>query len=317
MAKYERFGLPINQFGYTKTVQALPNFSVREKAVLLAIAHHVGSNGDMFASQRTLARITGYSTKTVQRSLLDLEEKGLIRRLARCASAKRSLSRMVAVTIVEGQVSGLHVEAIRQHVPKHLVTMSGLNIPCEHTREEDHLWIRWVEDHILTQMGPVIDFSKTPKMISLAVISRWLFNGHKSEQFEPALIALLEATETVRTQYLRETRKLRSWKELLAMIESPSGAISSTPQDENASDQLKAAFVGTLPESLRGDFKLAYDLDQIAFSRGSSGLVLTSPTRLALERLLGTMPDYLSKHAKTIGGPISVQWRNQVLCVIE
>lgn len=66
--------------------------SPTEKLILLALEDFCGDNLDCFPSQATLAKMTGYNTKTIQRALRSLEAKGLIETATRYDADGRQTS---------------------------------------------------------------------------------------------------------------------------------------------------------------------------------------------------------------------------------
>jgi len=313
MAKHKRFGVPTYQFACTKAVQRLPGLNRREKATLLALSDYFGSNGDVFPSQRTLADLIGSSTKTVQRAIEGLEQKGYLRRMARLKSGRRNRSCIFAIIVTEGQVSGLHVQAIHQQVPADLVKLSGLNKPSKHIKEHSHLWVRWVEDHLLYKMDQVIDYSETPRMISLAVVSRWLFNGHRPEDFEQALIGLLVAAEHLKDVCLRDNRKIQSWNELLVLFKAPTDSKTGETDNAELDDPLKQAFLAMMPVKCRRDPKLLFELSKFRFEQAGADLVLTSTSLMAVDRLLELVAALIQKLAKARGNKILVVYNDQLV----
>lgn len=317
MSKHKRFGVPTSQFVCTKSVQRLTHLTSRENSALVAMSDFYGSNGDVFASQGKLAERSGCSSKTIQRAIGDLENRGYLRRGARRKLGQRNRSCVFAICVVDGQVPGLHVQAIRQHVPPDLVKLSGLNKPSEHIKEHNHLWVRWVEDHLLNKMSQVIDYSERPRLISLAVVSRWLFNGHRPEDFEQALIGLLVAAEHLREVCLRDNRKIQSWNELLVLVKASTDSKPEKAGNAELDDPLKEAFLESMPEKRRQDPKLLFELSKFRFEQIGADLVLTTASPMAVDRLLDLVAGNLQKHADVRGCKVCIVHDDQLIRVFD
>ena len=209
--------------------------------------------------------------------------------------------------------SGHHVQAIRQNVPPDLVKLSGLNKPDEHIKEHSHLWVRWVEDHLLNNLDRVIDYSVTPRLISVAVVSRWLFNGHKPEDFEQALIGLFVAAEHLNEVCLRDNRKVQSWSELLVLVKAPVSSKPGEAGDDGSDDPLKDALLDSMPIELRRDPKLQYELSRFNFEQVGPDLMISSASSMAVDRLLELASVQLQKFARARRSKVLVMHNAQLI----
>lgn len=222
MRKMKRFGIPSNQFAYTKAAQSLIGLSSRESHVLVQLTKHLCKNGSGFPSHATIARPSGYSPRTVRRAAKDLEQRLLIRRAPRSRAFQGNSSNFYAVVLSTGQPSGQHVHAIGQHVRNSQDTMAALIRPLNETKEEEgRLLIFVFEQCLLESLSDVIDLKRHPSLICVSPVSRWLFNGHTAEQFEPALIHVLEEARRLEHEYLIEGTWLSKWSELIDRLKNP------------------------------------------------------------------------------------------------
>lgn len=222
MRKTKRFGIPGNQFAYTKAAQSLIGLSPRESHVLVQLTKHLCKNGSGFPSHATIARPSGYSPRTIRRAAKDLEQRGLIRRAPRSRACQGNSSNFYAVVLSTGQPSGQHVHAIGQHVRNSQDTMAALIRPLNETKEEQgRLLILAFEQCLLETLSGLIDLKRHPSLICVSPVSRWLFNGHTADQFEPALIHVLEETRRLEHDCLVEGKQLSTWSELVDRLKNP------------------------------------------------------------------------------------------------
>jgi hypothetical protein len=77
--------------------------SVTEKVILLVLANYANEYGISWPSQRTLAEIAACDERTVRRTLVRLEAKGVIRRIARRRGNGSRQSDMILMSAFVGR----------------------------------------------------------------------------------------------------------------------------------------------------------------------------------------------------------------------
>jgi len=200
MTKRKTFGVPAKHFEYLDAVHALTGLSPREKAVLSALAGFSNHYGYCFPSQSRAAKNAGCSVRTFQRGINDLTERGLVRKVSRTRLSRRTSTCGYALIVPVGRPTRQYVASISQCVGTQGDSMTGLNKSIEQNTQHGWQLIRTVEDAVLEKLKPVIDFSQTPDLISLARVSFWLFNRQHEEGFDTALKRLLEEADKLREE---------------------------------------------------------------------------------------------------------------------
>ena len=118
---------------------------------------------------------------------------GMVRRVPTSRAFHGNSTNFYAVVLSVGQPSGQHVRAIGQHVRNSQDSVAALIRPLIKTKEEEGRWlVLSFEEYLLEVFHEVINFKRHPSLVCLGSVSRWLFNGHTSNQFEPALVHLLD-----------------------------------------------------------------------------------------------------------------------------
>lgn len=232
MPKTKRFGVPNSQFEYTKVAQDLDGVAPRAKDYAIALSNFVDRYGAAFPSYSKLGGKTGRkSTKTAQRAVADMKAEGLVRVQRTVRAGQGYSSNQYALILSTGQPSGHHVQAIGQHVPIPPDKESLLNKPGEHTKEQQgRFLILRVEEYLLHKLSSVLDCKRYPKTICLGEVSRWLFNGHSSEQFEPALLRLIDQANRLQSDYLRTGRTLKGWSDLVERLKDDDTKITAAQE---------------------------------------------------------------------------------------
>lgn len=126
------------------------------KPVLVALADMADEAGSCFPSQARIATMTGLGERTVRRSLCQLEELGLISRLARYGGT-------------DGRKSDRYVLAVGKNLPANLTTgqsdhrPESPNLPANLTKPTGHSGQGTINEPSLNhQIGEVIEIGDLP-----------------------------------------------------------------------------------------------------------------------------------------------------------
>jgi predicted transcriptional regulator len=204
------------------TVRSLVGLKRAERVVLKELVAMGNLRGHCWPSYRTLAAQTGYSIKTVQRAAGSLENKGLIRRRRRVRGDGSQGGYDFAVTL-----------AIPDHPPGQTAscvadTMSSLKENYKYTNKAATCRIRSLEDELLKLFDKVIDWKRTPELISLHELSVWLIDG-RGQSWTSLRRRVLDSSIELRVELLQSSQKLRSWTLLVERLKGRRSRQASEP----------------------------------------------------------------------------------------
>lgn len=185
--------------------------------------------------------------------------------------------------------------------------MAALIRPVNQTKEEDgRLILLEFEEYLLEALDEVIDFKRHPSLVCLGSVSHWLFNGHARDQFEPALVHLMEEADRLSSDYRAESKMLSNWSELVGRLKNGDAlGVSNVPSNELHPICEEIWELLSAPERIH--VRSREYLRSLRIERDGDRVIISSDSKSALRYIQGTCQAALAHLADRHGYDFDVR----------
>ena len=268
------------------TLRKLDGLNRAETIILKELISRGNARGYCWPRYKTLAKDTAYSVKTVQRAVQGLERKQMIRvrRLVRWDGTK-----------------GNYSYAITLPLP---VRMCGHSGSAQEGKESVHkekeinkkgnygASFRSLEDQLLQYFVKLIDWRRTPELLSLYEIEIWICQ-QTNPDWRSLRGQLLGAAAMLGNSLSRQGLNLESWAQLLMLLEAPKARVVNEPDSPAPAGERRINEVAEQLDIVADDVRLIRLLSGFRLERKASQVSLSTSSRYSADQLIQTYKSQL------------------------